>query len=89
MRSIGTSEKGRSLPPGTPSSGHRLVLVRSTLALFSEQWSLCPHEDLPGRALASSAVVTTAACFAMTLSSSMACTSASGSAQQSRTTTNR
>jgi hypothetical protein len=47
------------------------------------------HEDLPCRAPASSAVVTTAACFAMTMSSSIACTSASGSAQQSRTTTNR
>jgi len=46
------------------------------------------HEDLPGRALASSAVVTTTACFAMTMSSSIVCTSASGSAQQSRTTTN-
>ena len=47
------------------------------------------HEAPPGRAPASSAVVTTAACFAMTMSSSIACTSASGSAQQSRTTTNR
>jgi hypothetical protein len=47
------------------------------------------HEDLPGRAPASSAVVTTAACFAMTMSSSIACTSTSGSAQQSRTTINR
>ena len=47
------------------------------------------HEDLPGRAPASSAVVTTAACFAMTMSRSIACTSASGSAQQSRTTTKR
>ena len=47
------------------------------------------HEDLPDRAPASSAVVTTAACLAMTLSSSIACSSASGSAQQSRTTTNR
>src|SRR5258705_7155071 len=47
------------------------------------------HEDLPGRAPANSAVVTTVACFAMTMSSSIACTSPSGSAQQSRTTTNR
>ena len=47
------------------------------------------HEDLPGRAPASSAVVTTAACFGMTMSSSIACASASGSAQQSRTTTKR
>jgi hypothetical protein len=47
------------------------------------------HEDLSGRAPANSAVVTTAACFAMTMSSSIAWASASGSAQQSRTTTNR
>jgi hypothetical protein len=46
------------------------------------------YEDLPGRAPANSAVVTTTACFAMTMSSSIACTSVSGSAQQSRTTTN-
>jgi hypothetical protein len=47
------------------------------------------HEHLPDRASASSAAETTAACLAMTMSSSIACTSASGSAQQSRTTTNR
>ena len=47
------------------------------------------HEDLPGRAPASSPMVTTAACFGMTMSSSIAFTSASGSAQQSRTTTKR
>jgi hypothetical protein len=47
------------------------------------------YDDLPGRASESSAMVTTAACFAMTMSSSIACTSKSGSAQQSRTTTKR
>ena len=47
------------------------------------------HEDLPDRAPASSAVVTTTAKFGITMSSSIACTSASGSAQQSRTTTKR
>jgi hypothetical protein len=49
----------------------------------------CVHEDLPGKAPASSAVVMTAACFGKTMSSSIACTSASGSAQQSRATTSR
>jgi len=47
------------------------------------------QEGLPRRAPASSAMVTTAACFGMTMSSSIACASASGSAQQSRTTTKR
>jgi hypothetical protein len=81
-----------SLPQLFLSASHRAHSARDTLlrvvfACSSTGWPV--HEDLPGRAPANSTVVTTAACLAMTVSSSIACTSASGSAQQSRTTTNR
>jgi hypothetical protein len=79
----------RPIPKIMGRGGIRSQLICDELvrdkAIFLQQLA----KDLPGRAPASSAVVTTAAYFAMTMSSSIACTSASGSAQQSRTTTNR
>jgi hypothetical protein len=97
-----TSGLALALKTGGPSyqvedeEGRTFLLIQLPIEENEHRWCLWRglslafvHEDLPGRAPASSAVVTTTACFAMTMSSSIACTPASGSAQQSRTTTNR
>jgi hypothetical protein len=79
----------RLLVRSAPSSRDNPVRTYAQLRCYVPKALAFVHEGLRGRAPASSAEVTTAACFAMTLSSSIACTSASGSAQQSRTTINR